>query len=129
MFSTGVEAMLATTDVKGFPIVSPDGKNMLGGYIGRTELRYVLGKAAAPRFLGRGMMWRRDVERFRKMQDLDPDTPCIFISDERELERLDLAAGPSIGIEGDFSDRIFDRTSSNDGLKFWPWVNQVRSVS
>ena len=31
------------TDVKGFPIISADGQQHLLGYIGRTELRYVLG--------------------------------------------------------------------------------------
>ena len=37
------EEILAQTDVKGFPIVSADGKNILMGFIDRTELRYVLG--------------------------------------------------------------------------------------
>lgn len=31
------------SDVKGFPIISADGAGTLGGYIGRTELRYVIG--------------------------------------------------------------------------------------
>lgn len=37
------DAILSSTDVKGFPIVSSDGSRKLAGYIGRTELRYVLG--------------------------------------------------------------------------------------
>ena len=37
------EEILAQTDVKGFPIVSADGKNILMGFIDRSELRYVLG--------------------------------------------------------------------------------------
>ena len=38
------EDILCSTDVKGFPIVASKPSHMLSGYIGRTELRYVLGK-------------------------------------------------------------------------------------
>ena len=38
------EAILSSTNVKGFPIVSSDGPRILVGFIGRTELRYVLGR-------------------------------------------------------------------------------------
>jgi chloride channel 3/4/5 len=41
-----LEATLAATEFKGFPLVSEDGTRMLGGYIGRTELMYVLGTRA-----------------------------------------------------------------------------------
>lgn len=37
------EDVLASTDVKGFPIVASKSSRTLSGYIGRTELRYVLG--------------------------------------------------------------------------------------
>ena len=37
------EERLKATDVKGFPVVSADGLNLLIGYIDRSELRYVLG--------------------------------------------------------------------------------------
>ena len=37
------EAKLSQTDVKGFPIVTGDERHLLLGYIGRNELRYVLG--------------------------------------------------------------------------------------
>ncbi len=37
------EAILAATDVKGFPIVSADGFRTLIGYIGRAELQFILG--------------------------------------------------------------------------------------
>ena len=37
------EARMEQTDVKGFPIVSADDKRVLLGYIGRGELRYVVG--------------------------------------------------------------------------------------
>ena len=43
LLSDLAEEILAQTDVKGFPIVSADGKNILMGFIDRTELRYVLG--------------------------------------------------------------------------------------
>ena len=38
------EEMLSSTVVKGYPIVSNDDRNLLLGYVGRTELRYVLGE-------------------------------------------------------------------------------------
>jgi hypothetical protein len=41
-----LEATLAATEFKGFPLVSEDGARILGGYIGRTELMYVLGTHA-----------------------------------------------------------------------------------
>ena len=37
------EDLLASTEAKGFPIISNDEKRLLLGYIGRTELRYVIG--------------------------------------------------------------------------------------
>ena len=37
------EDVLASTDVKGFPILASGSSKALSGYIGRTELRYVLG--------------------------------------------------------------------------------------
>lgn len=37
------ENVLASTDVKGFPIVVSKSSKALAGFIGRTELRYVLG--------------------------------------------------------------------------------------
>ena len=37
------EDILANTEVKGFPVISADGKNILMGFIDRSQLRYVLG--------------------------------------------------------------------------------------
>ena len=38
-----VEALLNNTAVKGFPIVTNDAHQTLVGYIGRREVRYVIG--------------------------------------------------------------------------------------
>ena len=38
------EHKLQQSDVKGFPIVSNEQRRLLLGYIGRNELRYILGK-------------------------------------------------------------------------------------
>lgn len=46
-----LEAILGSTDVKGFPIVSSDGQRTLVGFIDRTELRYVLGMLLLLRML------------------------------------------------------------------------------
>ncbi|KAJ7282794.1 Cl-channel protein [Mycena rebaudengoi] len=104
-----VEAALAATEFKGFPLISLDGARMLGGYIGRTELLYVL-------------------ERSRKTQDIFPDTPCLFKADgadDGDLENFDLGGGLSVGIEEDFSETIFETAASGQQIKFWPWVNQT----
>lgn len=39
-----LEEILSSTTVKGFPIIHSELQRTLVGYIGRTELRYVLGK-------------------------------------------------------------------------------------
>lgn len=38
-----LEHRLQQSDVKGFPIVSADHRSILLGYIGRNELKYILG--------------------------------------------------------------------------------------
>ena len=42
------EDILARSDVKGFPIISTDGRRILMGFIERAELRYVLGAVSSP---------------------------------------------------------------------------------
>ncbi|KAF7357806.1 Chloride channel protein [Mycena venus] len=104
-----VEATLAATAFKGFPLVSGDGTRVLGGYIGRTELMYVL-------------------ERSRKTQDITPDTLCLFKTDEGDgdLEDFDLGGALAVGMEEDFAETIFENTASGgEQIKFWPWVNQT----
>ncbi|KAJ7045994.1 Cl-channel protein [Mycena alexandri] len=104
-----IEATLAATEFKGFPLVSKDGSRLLGGYVGRTELLYVL-------------------ERSRKTQDIVPDTLCLFKADggDGDLEDFDLGNALSVGIEEDFAETIFESTTSGQQqLKFWPWVNQT----
>ncbi|KAL0956839.1 hypothetical protein HGRIS_002951 [Hohenbuehelia grisea] len=100
-----LEEALASTNVKGFPIISADESHTLVGYIGRTELRYVLEKA-------------------RKLQPIPPETPCSFKAEATNEDELDLANGPAVGIEEEMP-RLFEVAASADGLKFWPWVNQT----
>jgi hypothetical protein len=38
-----IERILARADVKGFPIIASHETRTLGGYIGRTELHYLIG--------------------------------------------------------------------------------------
>ncbi|THH01086.1 hypothetical protein EW026_g1533 [Hermanssonia centrifuga] len=105
----GIEETLANTDVKGFPIVSTDSRNRLMGYIGRTELRYVLNKA-------------------KKVQDMSLDTPCSFASeseDHDEVEFSGIATGPGVGMDEDISLELIETTASPDVFKLWPWVNQT----
>ncbi|KAF8893437.1 Cl-channel protein [Infundibulicybe gibba] len=95
-----LESILATTNVKGFPIISSDGRSTLLGYIGRTELRYVL-------------------ERARRMQDIHPDIPCLFVSHSSDQGNF------SMDLEDDASAGFFEEGATTQGLRFWPWVNQT----
>ncbi|GLB37818.1 putative chloride channel [Lyophyllum shimeji] len=99
-----IEALLASTDVKGYPVVSSDGLRHIVGYIGRTELRYVL-------------------DRAKKMPRIEDDTRCLFAS--RDSER-DEQHGASFGIEEEAAPTGFVLSGLSDGdLRFWPWVNQT----
>ncbi|KAG8832491.1 glycerol ethanol, ferric requiring protein, partial [Serendipita sp. 400] len=78
-----VERKLDETSVNGYPVVAPDGHRALLGYIGRTELRYVL-------------------DRAQESQHLEPDTLCEFLSEAQsnnlEVGRSSRRAGGHSGI-------------------------------
>ncbi|KAI0688187.1 Cl-channel protein [Cytidiella melzeri] len=102
-----IEELLDSTDVKGYPIISD--RNILLGYIGRTELRYVISKAI-------------------KVQDTRPETLCSFeavADDHDEIEFSGIATGPGVGVDDEISMEIMETTVSPDVLKLWPWVNQT----
>ena len=46
-----IESLLASKDVKGFPIVSADAPRKLVGFINRADIRYLLGMSYSPRLL------------------------------------------------------------------------------
>ncbi|PFH49767.1 hypothetical protein AMATHDRAFT_4623 [Amanita thiersii Skay4041] len=98
-----LEDMLSVTNVKGFPILTADGTRTLCGYIGRTELRYVL-------------------ERSRK-QGVDSETVCSFAREHNN--NLDSGPSSNIGLGGETPAGFFETSMSQDKLKFWPWVNQT----
>lgn len=51
-----VETLLNSATVKGFPIVTNDARKALVGYIGRREVRYVIGTCRVTPTLG----WQTD---------------------------------------------------------------------
>ncbi|KAK7473207.1 glycerol ethanol, ferric requiring protein [Stygiomarasmius scandens] len=99
-----IETMLSETNVKGFPIVaSNETSQSLVGYIGRTELRYVL-------------------ERLSRTTDVNPETVCSFTPDDRNHD----PSGPNeVGVEEELAEQIFESNGGNDKLDFWPWVNKT----
>ncbi|EIW62694.1 Cl-channel protein [Trametes versicolor FP-101664 SS1] len=104
-----IESILASTEVKGFPIVSVDASRTLLGFIDRSELRYVLDKA-------------------KDYQDVQAGTPVSFApdaEDEEEAEFSGMASGPAVGIDDELSLEIMETTATPDVLKLWPWVNQT----
>ncbi|KAH9929594.1 Cl-channel protein [Epithele typhae] len=104
-----IEDFIARTDVKGFPVVSADGKNTFLGFIDRTDLRYVFDKA-------------------KHAQKAHLSTPVSFETDHEDREEVEMAgvaAGPALGIDEDISMEIMETTATPDVLKLWPWVNQT----
>lgn len=52
-FKYCADHILEQTDVKGFPIVDADQRRLLLGYIGRAELRYVIGATFESLYMSR----------------------------------------------------------------------------
>lgn len=98
-----VEAQLASTSVKGFPVISDDENRTLMGYVGRTELRYVIDKA-------------------RRIQELSEEILCFFAPD---ISTQDDNSWSAIGTDDDVSMDVLHAQASPDGLKLWPWVNRT----
>jgi len=98
-----VESLLASTNYKGFPIVSSDGSLTLVGYIDRSEIRYVL-------------------ERARKDRGRLANTPCLFAARSRDVDDIDFAPD---GQDDDADEEYFAPTTAGEGLQFWPWVNKT----
>lgn len=104
-----VEQLLASTNVKGFPIVASESSQTLVGYMGRTELRYVLDKA-------------------QNVGDISPSTPCVFTreaSDQEDFVLSDMTSGSALGVEEDEATELIETSATIDVLKLWPWVNQT----
>jgi chloride channel 3/4/5 len=104
-----VEELLASTNVKGFPIVTSKSSQTLVGYMGRTELRYVLDKA-------------------QNLGDISPSTPCAFTreaSDQEDFVLSDMTSGSALGVEEDVATELIETSATIDVLKLWPWVNQT----
>ena len=63
------------------------------------------------------------------MGDVLPETPCSFIrqaSDQEDFVLSGVTSGSALGVEEDVAVELLETTASNDVLKLWPWVNQVR---
>jgi len=102
-----IEALMASADVKGFPVVAAaDGPKKFIGFIDRTEIRYVL-------------------ERVRNTREIHWDTPCIFSPPDSDTESIDMDPNPSLGVEEEFQEGFFTSTLSEHGINFSPWVNRI----
>ncbi|KAG1861551.1 chloride channel [Suillus subalutaceus] len=109
MLVSDIEQLLASTNVKGFPIVASESSQTLVGYMGRTELRYVLDKA-------------------QNVGDISPSTPCAFTretSDQEDFVLSDMTSGSALGVEEDVATELIETSATIDVLKLWPWVNQT----
>ncbi|KAG2112083.1 chloride channel [Suillus clintonianus] len=109
MLVSDVERLLGSTNVKGFPIVVSESSRTLVGYMGRTELRYVLDKA-------------------QNVGGISPSTPCAFTreaSDQEDFVLSDMTSGSALGVEEEEATELIETTATIDVLKLWPWVNQT----
>ncbi|KAG9006370.1 glycerol ethanol, ferric requiring protein [Tulasnella sp. JGI-2019a] len=121
MHSTGflvkdIEDLLQRTNVQGFPVVTPGSQRTLLGYIGRTELKYVLRKA-------------------RALRSIMPSTPCTFIVNSESS--TDPIGHSVVADETEFPTAVLEPTdasgmpltpltpASEHALAFGPWVNQI----
>lgn len=67
-------------------------------------------------------MLNETLDRAMKIRRFGADTLCSFTSHENEP---DLVNGVSLEVE-EAPTSFFETTSLENGLKLWPWVNQVR---
>ncbi|KAF8520392.1 Cl-channel protein [Hysterangium stoloniferum] len=96
-----LDAILESTTVQGFPIISVDGERMLNGYIGRTEVEYVLGMISS-----------------------------LFTLETAPQDVQNLSAnangtGPALGIDEEEADNLIENSASGAEINMWPWVNQT----
>ena len=70
-------------------------------------------------------------ERFKKMQGVHGETPCLFAPDSagehHQSDVNDSNVPPQVIFEQgeEPGESAFQRTAADEALKFWPWVNQV----
>lgn len=72
---------------------------------------------------------RRVLDKTQHMGDVSPETPCSFspqASDQEDFVLSGVTSGSALGAEEDVAVELLETTASNDVLKLWPWVNQVR---
>jgi hypothetical protein len=79
------EAKLEATTVQGFPVVSANQDRTLLGYIGRTELTYLLGALCSP--LVRSSFLTSDIDKARLARTLSPGTICSFVESHDDVPR------------------------------------------
>lgn len=104
----------------------------LMGYIGRTEVKYVLGMYSSSitpfRTLSVALL-----DKARKMQNVSLETACVFLAEGSQQEQEDelgisgmgMGAWPAAGVEELATPLIVRREEEVDVIKMWPWVNQV----
>jgi chloride channel 3/4/5 len=134
-----LENKLDEGDVQGYPVISVDGNNLLMGYIGRSEIRFVLGDCIF-NYIFRCLLISFVVEQFRRRAPLDPHTLCTFHShgsshtpqstthlpDESWLTVSRRTHDSLVGVnDGDIE--LLD-PSSMGNVSFEPYMNKVGQI-
>lgn len=145
-----VDRKLESTRVQGFPIISSDSQQALLGYIGRTELCYVLDKGREARQLGpeticefvresranateggRTHLRRLDTDTLTPAWDASLETPLTQGGHEPDRDYLTGGTRTGLGIEDNDSEIELhllreDRTGAGENvMRLEPWVNQT----
>ncbi|KAF9264051.1 hypothetical protein L218DRAFT_998805 [Marasmius fiardii PR-910] len=98
-----VEALMRDTDIRCFPIVDADEGKTLVGYIGRTEVSYVIRKYrvfVSSTISTLSVLMNGQTTEIERTKDLNPGTLCIFSPSNRvEEEHGNLVSGVPIGDE------------------------------
>ncbi|THH05633.1 hypothetical protein EW145_g4647 [Phellinidium pouzarii] len=108
-----VEYRLQQSSVKGFPVIFTDHNRLLLGYIGRRELRYIIGSCIDA------------IDKAKRTHGVSTNTPCSFYSVPSHHDReeiANLATGPAIAIDDEVFANITNETASTETLDLWPWT-------
>lgn len=114
--------------MKGYPVISADGQQHLLGYIGRMELRYVLGTSQTSpiRICSDFLLIYKD--KAKRAHGASDETPCSFHSASTAHDREALSGletGPAVADDEETFSRVIRERASSALVDFSPWVSQV----
>lgn len=96
------------------------------GYIGRSEIEYVLSVLLYP-FIRSVLIC--GTGKARRTRDVFPETLCTFTAESVEegvIRDPFTGTEPALGIDEDEAENIVETSTPESVINMWPWINQVR---